>query len=107
VNRVAQRCKIESCRPRVVVALVILVLLAFTTIRTSPISAGVGPGSSLSATNPKQRQFSVDGLSWTTPVLVQTEFTSLDYANVFPEKPGDLPRPNIFNRCSDLPPPTA
>jgi hypothetical protein len=107
MSRVAQRCRIESCRPRVVVALVILILLAFTTIRTSPISAHVGSGSSLSATTPKQRQFSASELSWAIPVLVQTAVASREYGDVVPERFDDLPRPYFFTRCSDLPPPTA
>jgi hypothetical protein len=90
-----------------VVALVILALLAFTTIRTSPISAGVGASSSLSTTTPKQRQFYASHFSLTTPVLVQTAAAALDYGYLVPEEPGDLPEIDFFGRYFSLPPPAA
>jgi len=64
-----QRAGIASNRSRVAVVLVIFALLAFTTIRTSPLSTGLEPGSSLSKTTPKQRHLSVQEIVWAIPVL--------------------------------------
>jgi hypothetical protein len=107
VNRKRHICGIESCRPRVVVALVVLSLLAFTTIRTSPISAGVGPSSSLSNTTPKQRHFSVTNFSLATPLLIQTDTAPLDHGNVVPAETESLPRVEFYGRYFSLPPPLA
>jgi hypothetical protein len=96
---------IESCRLRIVVTLVILALLAFTTIRTSPISAGIGPSSSLSAATSKQRQFTVTDLSWIAPPLLPIVIARADNVEVVPAEFDDLPRRAFFPHCSDLPPP--
>lgn len=107
MSRAVEESGIAGCRPRLAVAFVVLALLAFTTIRTSPLSTGFGPGSSLSTTHPKQRQFSASDFNWTAPVLTRTAVTSLDYGNVLPEGFEYLPREYLSERCSDLPPPTA
>lgn len=94
-----------SRRSKAAVAMVILALLAFTTIRTSPLYTGLESGSSLSSTHPKQRQFRVSEVSWTAPVLSQATMAPLPSGDaVLPECP-DLPRECFFARCSDLPPP--
>ena len=107
MSRAVQESGIVRCSPRLAVAFVVLALLAFTTIRTSPLSSGFGPGSSLSTTHPKQRQFSASDFSWTAPVLTRTAVTSLEYGNVIPDEFEYPPREYFSERCSDLPPPTA
>jgi hypothetical protein len=84
-----------------------LALLAFTTIRTSSISTGIGPEASLSKTTPKQRQFSARDFSWTTPVLVQTAIRPLHYDYVDPEGFRVLPHFYFCGRYFSLPPPAA
>ena len=96
-----------NCRSRVAVALVILALLAFTTIRTSPISAGTEPGSTLSKTTPKQRKLSVEDFVWTATALTCLEFVPADYGRVVMREPA-APRPKQFlGRYFTLPPPIA
>lgn len=95
-----------SCQSQVAVALVILVLLAFTTIRTTPIYLGSGVSSSLSNEHPKQRQFCASEFGWTTPVL-PIAFVPIEFFEVVSLKSGELPRECSFPRCSDLPPPVA
>jgi hypothetical protein len=89
------------------VALVILALLTFTTIRTSPISTGSEPGSSLSKTTPKQRTLSVDDVSLALPVLVKLAVAPPDYGNVVPAEFNDIPADFFPGRYFSLPPPTA
>jgi hypothetical protein len=89
------------------VALVVLALLTFTTIRTSPISAGSEPGSSLSKTTPKQRKLSVDDVSLTLPVLVKLAVAPPDYGNVVPAEFNDISSDYFSDRYFSLPPPAA
>jgi hypothetical protein len=90
-----------------VTSLVILALLVFTTIRTSPISAGLGPGSSLSSTTPKQRQFIASDLGSIPPALVQAEIAPLEQGQAVPAEFDVASQQVFFARCSDLPPPSA
>ena len=48
-----------TLRSRLAVAMVLFALLVFTCVRTSPLNLGVGAGSELSKTTPKQRNLSV------------------------------------------------
>jgi hypothetical protein len=106
VGRKLQRSRIASCRPRVAVAVVILAFLIFTTVRTSPITTGVGPGSSLTSTTPKQRNFAISQFSLAGLVLVRTLVPPPSYsALAVPAEFKALPRECFFPRCSDLPPP--
>lgn len=102
-----QRNRIVSGRLRVAVAFVIFALLAFTTIHTSPISAGFGPSSSLSKTTPKQRQSTVQDLAWAPPVLAMLTVVPLDYGNVFPADFNDPSSDHFSGRYFSLPPPRA
>jgi hypothetical protein len=102
-----QRGVIVSGRSRIAVALIIFALLAFTTIRTSPISPGFGPGSSLSKTTPKQRQFLDEDFVWTSPVLVQLAVTLRDCGKAVVAECNDLPTRHFRGRYFSLPPPTA
>lgn len=92
---------------KVAVGLVILALLAFTTVRTSPIHSGHEPGCSLSSLHPKQRHFRTSTLSWTEPVLLQTAAIPVMPGEALPAESLNLPRECFFARCSDLPPPAA
>jgi hypothetical protein len=105
--RAMQRGGIVSGRSRIAVALIIFALLAFTTIRTSPISAGIGPGSSLSDSTPKQRHFLDEDFVSTSPVLVELAVAPVNYDNVVPTEFNELPPDHFFGRYFNLPPPTA
>jgi hypothetical protein len=107
VGRAMQSCRIVSGRTRVAAVLVVFALLAFTTIRTSPISAGFGPSSSLSKTTPKQRQLSIDEISWATPVVSQSAVAPRDCGNVVPAEFNDLSPDHFCGRYFSLPPPAA
>jgi hypothetical protein len=87
--------------------LVILALLAFTTIHTSPLSSGVAPGSSLSKTTPKQRHLSVQEMAWTFPVLSYLDYIPLDNGPVPPAKRDALCFDHFSGRYFSLPPPLA
>jgi hypothetical protein len=102
-----ERVRIASGRSRVAVALVILALLAFTTVRTSPLSTGLEHGSSLSKTTPKQRQLSVKKIVWTFPLLNDLAIVSLDYGDVIPVKLADFSCDHFSGRYFSLPPPVA
>jgi hypothetical protein len=90
-----------------VIALILFSLLAFTTIRTSSISTGFGPGSSLSKTTPKQRQLLDEHFVWTSPVLVQLAVAPRAWGNVVPAEFNDLFPDHFCGRYFSLPPPTA
>ena len=98
---------VVSSRSRVTIALVIFALLAFTTIRTSPLSAGLGSGSALSKTTPKQRHLSAQEIAWTFPVLRILSPAPLDFCNVVPSELNDLSFDHFSGRYFNLPPPTA
>lgn len=102
-----QNNKIVNGRSQVAVALVIFALLAFTTIHTSPISTGFGPSSQLSKTTPKQRQSTVQDLSWTPPALELLTVVPQDYGNVFPAEFNHLSSDHFSGRYFNLPPPRA
>jgi hypothetical protein len=61
--------RVVTAKAWAAVALVVFSLLIFTTVHTSPISAGFGPCSALSKTTPKQRQSTMPDLAWSRPVL--------------------------------------
>jgi hypothetical protein len=91
-----------------VILLVIFAFLIFTTVRTSPISAGVGHGSSLSTSTPKQRNFAVSQFSLPGLVVVRTSVAPPIYSiHVLPAELEAFPHECFFPRCSDLPPPAA
>lgn len=96
-----------SSRARIAVALVLFALLAFTTVRTSPISSGFGPDSSLSKTTPKQRQLLNPDFVFTSLVFVQLAIAPRDFGNVVPAKLNNLPAHHFRGRYFSLPPPTA
>jgi hypothetical protein len=96
-----------SRRTRVAVALVIFSLLAFTTVYTSPIHTGLGPGSSLSKTTPKQRHLSVKEIAWTFPVLAQLAVVSFEFGDVVPERLEAFSPGHFSGRYFNLPPPLA
>ena len=102
-----QRAGIASNRSRVAVVLVIFALLAFTTIRTSPLSTGLEPGSSLSKTTPKQRHLSVQEIVWAIPVLSSVAIVRFDYGEVVPAEISDFSCDFFSGRYFNLPPPTA
>lgn len=94
-----------SRRSRIAAVLVVLSLLAFTTIRTSPIF-GPETGSSLSKTHTKQRQFYATDFCAPMPVVVSWPPPAEEH-HLVSFKQDELPRECFFPRCSDLPPPTA
>jgi hypothetical protein len=96
---------ITTSRSRVAVVLVILALLAFTTIHTSPLSSGIEPGSSLSKTTPKQRHLSVQEIAWTFPVLCFLEQIPLRNESVPPTEPDAVCFDHFSGRYFNLPPP--
>jgi len=95
------------CRPRVAVLLVILALLVFTTVCTSPITGGSGPGTSLSQTTPKQRHLAVRDVGWTAPVEAHVTLVALDCGRVVAVEFDPYSHEVLFPRCTDLPPPVA
>jgi hypothetical protein len=90
---------------RLAVALVVLALVAFTSVRTTPLYSGLEPGSSLSTTHTKQRQFRCCDVGFIPPRVV--EFGPV--AQVCAHLPVSTPASGVlqcfFPRCSDLPPP--
>jgi hypothetical protein len=102
-----QSGRILSGRSRVAVGLIIFSVLAFATIRTASISTGFGPGSSLSKTTPKQRQWLDEDFAWTSPVLVQLAVAPRAWGNVVPAEFNDLLPDHFCGRYFSLPPPTA
>lgn len=106
MGNVRQKSGTVSCQLRVAVTLVILALLAFTTIRTTPLYFGSGVDSSISKLHPKQRHFCASEFGWTAPVL-QITFVPVEFAEVVPLQSGEPPHEPSFPRCSDLPPPLA
>lgn len=92
---------------RIAAVLIVLTLLAFTTIRTSPISAGFEPSSSLSKTTTKQRQLSVQDIGWIPPVVSLLAVVPDDCGDVVPAHSHDLASRPFFGRYFNLPPPTA
>ncbi len=101
------KSKSIQCQSRIAVVLVILALLAFTTIRTSPITADYGSGSSLSKSIPKQRHLSVEDFVWTATALCRLAFVSVDYGNVVPLEPNKRFLDPLSGRYFSLPPPIA
>ena len=98
---------IRDRRSQVIVAArVLLSLLLFTTVRTSPIYGAPGTESSLSKTHPKQRHFVA---SVFTPVVLRADGPppEQEHGNVLPHVAGESHRKCFFPRCSDLPPPIA
>lgn len=94
-----------SAKARVAVALVIFALLAFTTIRTSPLTAGDESGSSLSKTTPKQRHMSVKEIDWTPPVVIHPLVVRFDFSEVVPAEPDSVHGVQFSGRYFSLPPP--
>lgn len=107
VSRVMQHDRFISLRSKIAAVLIVFALLSFTTVRTSSIVAGIGPGSSLSKTTPKQRQLSVTEISWIAPVVSQLAVVPLDCGDVAPAEFHRLPPRRFFGRYFNLPPPTA
>jgi len=107
VGGATERVRIVSSRSHVAIALVILALLAFTTIRTSPLSTGLEPGSSLSKTTSKQRHLSIKKIVWTFPLLNNLAIVPLDYGDVIPVKLAEFSFDHFSGRYFSLPPPIA
>lgn len=96
---------IASGRSRVAVMMLIFALLAFTTIRTSPLTTGLEPGASLSKTTPKQRYLSVKEIDWMIPVVTQPTIVHFDFEEVIPAEPDSLRGAQFSGRYFSLPPP--
>jgi len=74
-----------TLRSRLAVAMVLFALLVFTCVRTSPLNLGVGSGSELSKTTPKQRnlcvtqfQMAPTPLAWPVVALHDTHETLVE-----------------------------
>ena len=74
-----------TLRSRLAVAMVIFALLAFTCVRTSPLNLGVGAGSELSKTTPKQRNLCVTQFQIAPPPLAWPAFSLQDTHEVLAE----------------------
>jgi hypothetical protein len=90
---------------RAAVALVIFTLLVFTTVRTSPLSAGNGTASSLSKTTPKQRHLSVKEIDVAVPFVTHLELVHIDLGDVVPAKLSTPDFDHFSGRYFSLPPP--
>ncbi len=90
---------------KLAVALVVLALVVFTCVRTTPLYSGLEPGSSLSTTHNKQRQFRCCDMGFIPPPV--GVFGPV--AELCAHLPEATPVPGAFQcffpRCSDLPPP--
>jgi hypothetical protein len=93
--------------PRIAAVVLILALLAFTTIRTSALNTGFGPGSSLAKTTPKQRHSRQQDFAWTQPALNLTTLVVLDSGDVIPAESNDPISDHFLGRYFSLPPPKA
>lgn len=106
------RRAVSSRWSRAAVVLTVLALLTYTTVRTSPITAGLAPGSSFSSktlnssVSLKQRQFSFDDFNWTALVLTQIAPVPQGGHDVVPAESEDFPRRQFQGRYFDLPPPS-
>lgn len=101
-----QRGKAVSGKGWAIIALVAFALLIFTTVHTSPISAGAADGSSLSKTTPKQRESTVPDIASVQPVLDLLALVPVAYGSV-PVVEYHAPRSTpFFGRYFTLPPPT-
>jgi hypothetical protein len=85
--------------------MLIFALLAFTTIRTSPLTTGLESGASLSKTAPKQRYLSVKEIVWTLPVVSEPTIVRFDFEELIPAEPDSLRRAQFSGRYFSLPPP--
>lgn len=100
-----QTGRIASGKSRLAVALVIFALLAFTTIRTTPLTSGHESGASLSKTTPKQRYLSVREIDWTLPVVSDLTFVIFDRHDVVPTQLVYVYCNQFSGRYFTLPPP--
>lgn len=96
---------IASGKSRLAVALVIFALLAFTTIRTSPLTTGLEPGASLSKTTPKQRHLSVREMDWTLPLVSSPTIVLFDSHDDVPAKLVHAYCNQFWGHYFSLPPP--
>jgi len=89
----------------VAIALAIFSLVLFTTVHTSPLSAGVG--STVSHTTLKQRQTTIPDLAWSRPVLDLIALVPLACCDLVLVEIQDPFSSFFFGRYFNLPPPTA
>jgi hypothetical protein len=86
---------------------VILALLAFTVIYTSPLTAGLESGSALSKSTPKQRNLLVQEIAWELPLLQHFPWVQVSREVVaLPAEPV-LVRTRRAGRFCNRPPPIA
>jgi len=108
VRSTVQQCKVGGGRSQFAVLLVVLALLLFTTVRTSPIYAGPessSHGSSLTQTHLKQRHLLGTDFVWVAPILELFGSAPRFVSRHIPA-PNDDPRVDWFaGRCYDIPPP--
>lgn len=103
LTKSAGRCRLL----RVAVAMVIFTLLVFTTVRTSPIYAGVGHGSSLSKQTPKHRHLLGKDFVVSQAVLIRlTTKTRCSDRAALPDL-SQLPPSRLPGRYFNIPPPVA
>ncbi len=94
-----------TLRSRLAVAMVIFALLAFTCVRTSPLNLGVGAGSELSKTTPKQRNLCVTQFQIAPPPLAWPAFSLQDTHEVLAEVLTPAVSDHFSGRYFSLPPP--
>lgn len=105
VSEEIQRGKSVTGRSLAAIVLVVLSLLVFTTIHTSPLDAGVG--STLSQTSPKQRQSTIPDFAWCRPVLDLMVLVPLACGDLVCAESEDPFSSPSFGRYFNLPPPAA
>jgi hypothetical protein len=108
VRSTVQQWKVGGERSQFAVLLVLLALLLFTTVRTSPIYAGPessSHGSSLTKTPLKQRHLLATEFVWIAPILDLFGSAPRFVSRHIPA-PHDDTRVDWFTgRCYDIPPP--
>lgn len=101
----AERRGLLNRPTRLAVALVVLALMAFTCVRTTPLYSGLEPGSSLSTTHTKQRQFLCCDVGFIPPRVAVFGPVAQECAHMAISTPTPGVFLCFFPRCSDLPPP--
>lgn len=97
-----------AIRSKFAVCLVVLVLLAFTSIRTSQIATAFEHGVSVSSKlMPKQRNLSAAHSFSVQPVVAFIALAPVYYCRLHPREVSDTSATRYFARYFNLPPPLA
>lgn len=101
------RISAAGIRSRLVVCLIVLVLLAFTSIRTSPVTTAFESGHSVaSKVLPKQRHLSAAHSFWVQPIFSVITPVRVFCSTLHAREASDASANYSFGRYFNLPPPT-